>query len=69
MSAPKDKAKELYNFYLQQVKGGNLNETYHNKAKECVYKVIKEMFAINMGELPFTWYWEEVRKETEKISI
>ncbi len=57
---PKDKCKELYDKYLPIVRGSNLNETYHAKAKQCaliaVDEIIKELPELTPEEVMYGDY-------------
>jgi hypothetical protein len=74
--SPKEKAKELYNKYLPLVQGGHLNETYHNKAKQCAIIAANEaeqaeynvLIKFNLVTKTYkSKYWEEVKQELEKL--
>ncbi len=67
----KEKAKELYDFYLPLVKESYLYDTYHNKAKRCALRAVDEI--INSAPLrpteilnPVGW-WLEVKQEIENL--
>ena len=69
--SPKEKALELYWKYIQLVADGSHPE---ENAKDCaliaVDEILKENKRINLGgefPTPLTNYWQEVKKELEKL--
>jgi len=68
-----EKAKELYNKFLPLVQGGYLNETYHTKAKQCAIIAVNELISELTEKISPSLhgfrhnYWEEVKKEIEKL--
>lgn len=71
---PKEKAEELYHKYLRLVRGGLLNDTYHNKAKQAAVIAVDEVLsaALPKGarsgeERNSEIYWEAVKTEINKL--
>jgi hypothetical protein len=67
---PKEKAKELYDYFLPMVRGSHLWDTYHNKAKQCALFVVDEIIKSLADVLlphPFRMYWKEVKQEIENL--
>lgn len=69
----KEKAMELYNMYLPFVKGGHLNETYHNKAKVCSKLAVDEIInylttSVNvLTSIHAVNEWKQVINEIDKL--
>lgn len=71
----KEKAKEFYNKFLPLVQGGHLNETYHNKAKQCAIIAIDGVIS-ELEDVEFNHdvilgvdisYFESIKHEIEKL--
>lgn len=66
---PKEKATELYDYFLPMVRGSHLFDTYHNKAKQCSTFVCHETLKLaNLMDGGFSFekeieYWQEVKRE------
>ena len=70
---PKEKANQLYIKFLPIVRGSDLYDTYHNKAKQCaiicIYQSMEEAYqSSKYSQLTERIdYWREVEEEINKI--
>jgi hypothetical protein len=58
---PKEKAKEL----VHKMYVGFVHDLYSYKAKKCALIAVDEI--LEECRLERDWYWEEVKKEIEKL--
>lgn len=69
---PKEKALELFNNYYLVIRfKANKNDYLTNiyQSKECVLITINEIIKTKTSGNEFFYYWDEVKKEIEKLWI
>lgn len=73
MNNPKEEAKRLYNQYLPLVRGGNLDMSYHEKAKQCALLAAQEVLnefpkgVDNSFERKRFKHWIKIKKEIDSL--
>lgn len=66
----KEKAKELFNKYCYAIRTEETDSGYFTNviyAKQCVLIAVDEILKESMDDLYSERYWQEVKKELEKL--
>ena len=67
---PKEKAKELVDFYLKIISDVHPLVSYTNSAKQCALRTVNEIIKNQyLNRKTTNKYWEEVKQEIEDIKL
>ena len=64
---PKEKAEELFNKYADDFNFDSTYRGYREQSKKCALIAVDEVLSISYLLKNETWFYNEVKKEIEKL--